>query len=134
MVWLEYSDLTGRFPLEGNPATVCPLKEWLRDEIMQSIAAENNLSETAFFVPKSNGYDFVSRFFASKYDISEDPVTGSAYTQLAPYWASKTGKKRFRAKQVSSRGGELICELAGDRVLIQGKAIKYLEGKNNIAT
>ena len=240
---------------EGNPAAVCPLEKWLPDEIMQSIAKENNLSETAFFVPKGKGfqirwftptsevdlcghatlasgyalfhilgykgdtiafdsrsgvlivtkredrmvmdfpsqppvlcdtpkeivqafeaapveclksedyvvvfdremdivsadpdfsqlskldlrgviitakstrYDFVARFFAPKYGVPEDPVTGSAYTQLAPYWASKIGSKRFHVKQLSSRGGELTCELVNDRVLISGKAIKYMEGK-----
>jgi PhzF family phenazine biosynthesis protein len=245
---------------KGNPAAVCPLDEWLPDETMQSIAAENNLSETAFFVPKADGfhirwftpvsevdlcghatlatayvlfnilgyeqdkiefdsrsgmlavtkdnewlimdfpaqppvpcdipeeivqafntvpveclesedlivvfereidvesatpdfeiikkldfrgvaitakstrYDFVARFFAPKYGIPEDPVTGSAYTQLAPYWASKTGSKKFSVKQLSQRGGELRCELAGDRVFISGKAVKYLEGKINIET
>lgn len=247
---------------EGNPAAVCPLNEWLPDEIMQSIAEENNLSETAFFVSKGSGfhirwftpkgevdlcghatmasayalfnilgyekdkiefesksgmlavtrdtagdeewlvmdfpaqppvscdipkeiieafdtmpveclksedyivvferesdiesvkpdfgqlvkldlrgviitsksgrYDFITRFFAPKYGIPEDPVTGSAYTQLAPYWASKIGKKRFQVKQVSSRGGELTCEIRDDRVLIYGKAVKYMEGTINI--
>ena len=83
---------------------------------------------------KSDQYDFVSRFFAPKYGIPEDPVTGSAYTQLAPYWATKTGSKKFRAKQVSLRGGELTCEIVNGRVLISGKAIKYLEGKIEIET
>lgn len=245
---------------EGNPAAVCPLDKWLPDRIMQSIAAENNLSETAFFVPRGNGfhirwftpisevdlcghatlaaahvlfnilgykkdkiefdsksgilavtkddgwlvmdfpaqppvacdmpeeirkaftiepaeclkaedyvvvfenemdiesaqpdfgqlmkldlrgliitatssrYDFVARFFAPKYGIPEDPVTGSAYTQLAPYWATKMGPKRFSVKQMSSRGGELTCELVGDRVLVSGKAVKYLEGEVRIGT
>jgi PhzF family phenazine biosynthesis protein len=240
---------------KGNPAAVCPLDEWLPDEIMQSIAAENNLSETAFFVPKAGGfhirwftpvsevdlcghatlatayvlfhilgcqknkiefdsksgilavtkdngwlimdfpaqppvpcdipeeivkafaatpleclksedlivvfehesdiesanpdfellkkldlrgvaitarstrYDFVARFFAPKYGIPEDPVTGSAYTQLVPYWASKIGSNKFSIKQMSSRGGELRCEIAGDRVYISGKAVKFMEGK-----
>ena len=240
---------------EGNPAAVCPLEAWLPDELMQAIAAENNLSETAFFVPEGDGYairwftpeaevelcghatlasafvvfnelgfegdtvtfdsrsgplpvtrdgdwltldfpaqppepvpvpaeveaafggtrpveclraadlllvfdsaeqvrsaspdigllarvpargiiitaadadyDFIARFFAPAVGIAEDPVTGSAYTQLAPYWASRTGKTRFRAKQVSRRGGEVQCELAGDRVLITGRAIKTLDG------
>lgn len=239
---------------EGNPAAVCPLEAWLPDEVMQAIAAENNLSETAFFVSKgshyhirwftpvsevnlcghatlatayvlfnilgvskdkvefdsrsgklavtkdeewlimdfpaqppiacdfpkeileafditptaclksedyvvvfereadvvaadpdfrhlneldlrgviitaeSTHYDFVARFFAPKYGIFEDPVTGSAYTQLAPYWASRLGSKRFHAKQLSPRGGELTCELIDDRVFISGKAVKYLEG------
>ncbi len=240
---------------KGNPAAVCPLDEWLSDELMQSIAAENNLSETAFFVPEgdksyrirwftpasevdlcghatlasayvlfhmpggeeekivfhsrsgvltvsrnedwltldfpaqpptacetpaavldafaatpteclqsedlmvvfehesditaaqpdlnqlmkieSRGvvitapsvqWDFVARFFAPRYGIPEDPVTGSAYTQLVPYWASRTGKQRFQAKQVSARGGELICELSGDRVFISGQAAPYMQG------
>ena len=243
---------------KGNPAAVCPLSEWLPPETMQSIAAENNLSETAFFVPKGNDYsirwftpasevklcghatlgsayvlfnilgyendairfdsksgilkvtkqddwltldfpkqppvpcdtpleliaafnvepieclvsedhiavfenetdietanpnydqlkkldsrgviitaksmhyDFVARFFAPKVGVPEDPVTGSAYTQLAPYWATKLGKKKFKAKQMSLRGGELYCEIFGDRVLISGKAAKYMEGKITI--
>ncbi len=243
---------------KGNPAAVCPLEKWLPDGTMQSIANENNLSETAFFVPKGNGfhirwftptsevdlcghatlasayvlfnilnynkekiefesksgilsvmkdgdkltlnfparshvpceipeeifkafnaepieclksedyivlfksesdissadpdfeqlnklglrgviitaksdnYDFVARCFFPGIGIQEDPVTGSAYTQLAPYWASKLGKTRFSVKQMSSRGGELTCELVDDRVLISGKAVKYLEGKINI--
>jgi PhzF family phenazine biosynthesis protein len=245
---------------EGNPAAVCPLEAWLPDEVMQSIAAENNLSETAFFVPDgeryairwftpitevdlcghatlasafvlfnrpcfdgtrvefisksgvlpvsrdgdllvmdfpaqppetcsapneiieafgaapsecleaadyvvifenagqvrtadpnleilksldrrgviisaaAEEYDFVARFFAPNAGIAEDPVTGSAYTQLVPYWASKTGRTSFRAKQLSSRGGELFCELVGDRVRIAGKAIQYLQGSIEVAT
>lgn len=240
---------------EGNPAAICPLQKWLADEVMQSIAEENNLSETAFFVPTKNGfnirwftpttevdlcghatlaaafvifnelnykhdsitfesksgiltvikkeallvmdfpaqppslcdlpleikqafdfkpieclksedyivvlkneadvlnakpklellnnidlrgviitaksdnYDFVSRFFAPKYGINEDPVTGSAYTQLTPYWEKKLGKKSLHAKQLSRRGGELFCESLGDRITIAGSAVKYLQGK-----
>jgi predicted PhzF superfamily epimerase YddE/YHI9 len=83
---------------------------------------------------KSTRWDFIARFFAPKYGIPEDPVTGSAYTQLAPYWDSKIGSKRFSVKQVSSRGGELTCEIVDDRVFISGKAIKYLEGKIEIET
>jgi len=240
---------------EGNPAAVCPLGKWLPDVIMQKIAFENNLSETAFFIRKGDGfhirwfsptnevdlcghatlatafvifnilkydqnilefdsksglikvfkdgdnlildfpaqpptpcatpqeiinalnitpiecmrsedfiavlndesdvqnidpdfqqlkilglrgviitaqsktYDFVARCFFPGLGITEDPITGSAYTQLAPYWATKLGKDLFHAKQLSARGGELICELYKDRVLISGKAVKYLEGK-----
>ena len=60
--------------------------------------------------------------------ILEDPVTGSSFTHLIPYWAERLGKKKMIAKQVSPRGGIVHCELMGDRVLISGKAIKYLEG------
>jgi len=239
---------------EGNPAAVCPLEAWLSDEVMQAIASENNLSETAFFVPddtgfsirwftptvevnlcghatlaaafvlyeilgyekesivfsslsgelkvkrvgewfeldfplqapvpcpvpqaiidafdiepltclkaedylvvfehasdvlnakpdlsclkqldlrgviitaRSNDYDFVTRFFAPSFGIDEDPVTGSAYTQLTPYWSEQFGKSKLLAKQVSQRGGEVRCELSGPRVKISGQAVKYLEG------
>ena len=245
-------------PFEGNPAAIIPLPEWLPDKVMQSIAAENNLSETAFFVQcddgfhirwftptaevdlcghatlaatyvifsfpgfkekqirfesrsgllkvtrendlfvmdfpsqppikcetpkiitqafkltpaeclksedyivvfsneedvrsaqpdyevlnkldlrgviitaKSDKYDFIARFFAPRYGINEDPVTGSAYTQLVPYWSSIMGISKFHAKQVSSRGGELFCEMQGDRVTIAGKAVKYLTGEIEI--
>lgn len=77
-------------------------------------------------------YDFVARFFAPKYGIPEDSVTGSAYTQLMPYWADALGKDTLRAKQISPRGGEVYCELRGDRVLISGRAVKYLEGSIEI--
>lgn len=241
-------------PFEGNPAAICPLVEWLSEELMQSIASENNLSETAYFVktgddyhirwftpthevdlcghatlasayvifdilghdkpqitfesksglltvkrnngrfemdfpsqppvpcdtPReildafketpieclksedyivvfkaearilnanpdlsllseldlrgvaitsiSNKYDFVTRFFAPKYGINEDPVTGSAFTQLIPYWANKLNKNDLLAKQVSRRGGEVICRYFGERVQISGKAAKYMVG------
>lgn len=72
--------------------------------------------------------DFVSRFFAPGAGIPEDPVTGSAHCTLAPYWAARLGRSRLHAFQVSARGGELWCELAGDRVRISGRAVRYLEG------
>lgn len=238
----------------GNPAAVCPLTEWLPDDVMQAVAMENNLSETAFFVPNeegyqirwftpmrevplcghatlasayvlftflgysqqqivfqslsgqltverrqdwlemdfpaqaptpcelppavidafaekpvdclknedyivvfadedaivhaeadfsklaeldlrgiaitapSNTYDFVTRFFAPKYGIDEDPVTGSAFTQLIPYWADRLGKTELQAKQVSKRGGMVRGRLSGERVKIAGKAVAYLIG------
>jgi PhzF family phenazine biosynthesis protein len=241
----------------GNPAAVCPLQEWLPDATMQAIAAENNLAETAFFVPQGDGYllrwftptvevelcghatlasgyvvtrilapdrcsvifdtlkagrlevacdgellamdfpawpaeaeaadprviaalglspveshiargrtlavynstedvaalrpdfaamrrvpeanvivtapgsdgvDFVSRYFAPNHGVDEDPVTGSAHCVLAPYWAARLGKKQLNARQISARGGELVCTLRGDRVTIAGGAVLYLEG------
>ncbi len=242
-------------PFGGNPAAVVPLDGWLPDEVMQSIAAENNLSETAFFVPEGDGYglrwftptfeidlcghatlatafvlygelgatdpvlrfrsksgslsverrverlvldfpsrpaepaeapeglfaaigrepkevrrsrdfllvydseadiraitpnffelsgirthavivtapgetcDFVSRFFAPEAGINEDPVTGSSHCSLIPYWADKLGKTEMFARQISERGGELFCSLAGDRVKIGGQAALYLKGE-----
>lgn len=73
--------------------------------------------------------DFVSRFFAPRVGVPEDPVTGSAHCVLVPYWAARLGRKRFHARQISARGGELWCELAGDRVRIAGHAVLYLRGE-----
>lgn len=241
-------------PFGGNPAAVVPLQAWLPDETMQAIALENNLSETAFFVPRDDGdfdlrwftpaieaplcghatlgtawtmfnrlghaedgitfhtrsgpltvtrdgdrlimdfpaqppapaeigdvagaigiapqavlagpyamavldnedavrhlapdfakvarldipelivtapgsdCDFVSRFFAPAAGIDEDPVTGSAHCILIPYWAEQLGKTEMFARQISARGGDLWCELKGDRVTIAGHGVGYMEG------
>jgi PhzF family phenazine biosynthesis protein len=238
----------------GNPAGVCPLDRWLDDAAMQAIAAENNLSETAFFVRRGSDYDlrwftpvtevdlcghatlasahvlftrldraatsvtfhtksgplvvtrdgdrlvmdfpsrppapcpvpaglvdglgatpretlqardvlavfddedairrltpniaalehvdtfgiivtargrdvdFVSRFFAPRKGVPEDPVTGSAHCTLVPFWAGRLGRTRLTARQLSTRGGEIACELAGDRVRLAGHAVTFMEG------
>jgi PhzF family phenazine biosynthesis protein len=244
----------------GNPAAVCPLERWLPDDVMQAIAAENNLSETAFFVPRGEDFelrwftpavevdlcghatlatgfvlmtaleptrrratfhtrsgplvvardgarfamnfpsqpprrveppaglaealgawpttvlsaldthlvavldraaqvralqpdiaaiarldcfgvsvtapgtdadadvDFVSRYFAPARGVPEDPVTGSAHCRLVPLWAERLGKTELSARQVSPRGGELVCRLDGDRVHLAGDAVLVLTG------
>lgn len=242
-------------PFGGNPAAVCPLGEWLADEQLQNIAAENNLSETAYFVPRDGFYelrwftpqvevdlcghatlaaawvlinqlrdapdvlrfstrsgelrvtrqgdelamdfparqperceppagmlkalgvetaevfgtddyivrvdneaqvaalapdfaslkglpkrgiavtakgtqfDFISRWFGPNVGVNEDPVTGSAHTSLAPFWAERLGKTTLTAEQGGQRRGQLRCELKGDRVIISGKAVLYLQGQ-----
>jgi predicted PhzF superfamily epimerase YddE/YHI9 len=73
--------------------------------------------------------DFVSRFFAPGAGVPEDPVTGSAHCTLVPYWSAKLGRTALHARQVSPRGGELWCDLAGDRVKIAGSAVLYLRGE-----
>jgi predicted PhzF superfamily epimerase YddE/YHI9 len=73
--------------------------------------------------------DFVSRFFAPQLGIPEDPVTGSAHCELAPYWAGKLGRDLLTARQVSTRGGSLTCEIAGERVLISGSAVMFMEAE-----
>jgi predicted PhzF superfamily epimerase YddE/YHI9 len=240
----------------GNPAAVCPLEEWLPEGLMQSIALENNLSETAFFVRKKNTFeirwftpaleidlcghatlasahvifehlgfakpeiaffspksgalrairkdgllfldfpahearpvdppgallhglgkapretykgrdylaifesesdiaslkpdsaelskldcvgiiasargdasDFVSRFFAPRAGVPEDPVTGSSHTLLIPFWAKRLNTKKLHAFQISRRRGELFCEFLGKRVLIGGRAVTFLTGE-----
>ena len=81
-------------------------------------------------VPTARGdeVDFTSRAFAPRYGIPEDPVTGSAHCALAPYWAGVLGKDELRAFQVSARGGEVHCRVTGDRVMLAGHAVVYLEG------
>ncbi len=77
---------------------------------------------------KGREADFVSRFFAPRAGVNEDPVTGSAHCTLIPYWSEKLGKQKLRAIQVSERGGELFCEHRGERVQIAGYAVRYSEG------
>lgn len=76
----------------------------------------------------SAGYQFVSRLFDPASGIPEDPVTGSAHTVLAPYWGQRTGATRLTGYQASARGGLVACEVAGDRVLLSGRAVTVLEG------
>ena len=74
------------------------------------------------------GCDFVSRYFAPGAGVPEDPVTGSSHCTLVPYWAARLGRARLHARQLSARGGELSCELRGERVAIAGRAVLYLRG------
>lgn len=75
-----------------------------------------------------NDFDFVSRYFAPSYGVPEDPVTGSAHCSLTPYWSKRLGKSYLHARQLSERGGELWCELAGKRVILKGHAIITMRG------
>ena len=78
---------------------------------------------------KGDTADFVSRFFVPRLGINEDPVTGSAHTTLLPLWSKKLRKNRLIAKQLSKRGGQLVCEYKDDRCLIGGKARLFLTGE-----
>jgi PhzF family phenazine biosynthesis protein len=78
--------------------------------------------------PPGPDCDFVSRFFAPRQGIPEDPVTGGAHCTLIPYWAKRLGKPKLFARQISARGGEITCEDKGARVLMSGNAVLYLEG------
>ncbi len=79
--------------------------------------------------PGDQGYDFVSRFFSIGYGIPEDPVTGSAHCTLTPYWAKRLGKNVLKARQVSPRGGDLLCTDDGARTIIQGECALFLTGE-----
>jgi PhzF family phenazine biosynthesis protein len=77
--------------------------------------------------------DFVSRFFAPQSGITEDPVTGSAHTTLAPYWAKELGKNKLTALQLSSRVGHLWCKHMDTRVEISGHAVTYMQGEIEVS-
>jgi predicted PhzF superfamily epimerase YddE/YHI9 len=77
-------------------------------------------------------YDFISRYFAPKVGINEDPVCASAHCRLIPYWSKKLNKLDMIAYQASARGGIIKCKNLGNRVLISGKAVTVLEGNLNI--
>lgn len=81
---------------------------------------------------RGNEADFVSRCFFPQSGVNEDPVTGSAHTMMTPYWAKELGKNKLSAIQLSSRKGNLECELSGDRVYISGNAITYMTGEIEI--
>jgi PhzF family phenazine biosynthesis protein len=81
---------------------------------------------------KGQSADVVSRCFYPGAGINEDPVTGSAHCNIVPYWAQKLGKTKLHCKQLSKRGGSLDCELAGDRVLMTGKCVLFLQGEIDI--
>jgi PhzF family phenazine biosynthesis protein len=89
------------------------------------------LDDTGIVVATAPGLDtdFVSRVFAPRLGIPEDPVTGSAHCVLAPYWAERLGRPRLHARQLSLRGGDVFCEWRGDRVGLSGRAVRYLAGE-----
>ncbi|NOT49476.1 MAG: PhzF family phenazine biosynthesis protein [Acidobacteria bacterium] len=97
---------------------------------LHKIAAFLKIDAHGFIVTApGDSSDFVSRFFAPEIGVFEDPVTGSSHCNLIPFWAERLGKEKMFARQVSARGGELFCELAGDRVKIGGNAVLYLKGE-----
>ncbi|RON27891.1 isomerase [Pseudomonas frederiksbergensis] len=83
----------------------------------------------AIVTAKGSKHDFVSRYFAPAIGINEDPVTGSTHCSLIPYWAERLSKSSLTAYQCSARGGELFCQLEGDRVSIGGNATLVASGK-----
>ncbi|HEY0634456.1 MAG TPA: PhzF family phenazine biosynthesis protein [Gammaproteobacteria bacterium] len=130
---IELGDALGITPLECRTAG----EDWLVvlgsatevRELRPRINLIQQLDCRALIVTaKGDDCDFVSRVFAPKVGIAEDPVTGSAHTKLVPYWADKLGKQQLHARQLSQRGGELFCELLWERVLMSGTAVPYLAG------
>lgn len=89
----------------------------------------NNTGYKIIISAAGNEVDFVSRFFAPTAGVDEDPVTGSAHSQLIPYWSKKLDKTILTARQLSRRGGTLYCEQKGDRVIMSGNCVFYMKGE-----
>jgi predicted PhzF superfamily epimerase YddE/YHI9 len=94
--------------------------------------ALKKMGEKIIITAPGKTVDFVSRFFAPVAGIDEDPVTGSAHSQLIPFWSEKLGKALLNARQLSDRGGDIYCEQNGDRVIMGGKCVFYMSGDINV--
>jgi PhzF family phenazine biosynthesis protein len=92
------------------------------------VTIDVGIGGTIVTAPGDGDVDYVVRFFAPSAGIDEDPVTGSISCELAPYWTERLGQRMLRGRQLSERGGELRCEVVGDRVRIAGTARLYLQG------
>ena len=105
-------------------------KKDLVEKLTQCLDAMKKTGEMVILTAKGNTVDFVSRFFAPSAGIDEDPVTGSAHSQLIPFWSEKLDKKKMMAKQLSKRGGDLVCEQKNaERVMMGGECVFYMKGE-----
>jgi len=116
---LEDEDILVRVESEAVLKSIEPNHEFLKQLPLRGVIV----------TAKSEKYDFVSRFFAPKYGIPEDSVTGSSFTKLTPYWANTLDKTDFKARQISERGGDVFTSLKGDRVTVAGYAHLYMKGE-----
>ncbi len=98
-------------------------------KVQPDFTALKKMGQKVIITAPGKSVDFVSRFFAPIAGIDEDPVTGSAHSQLIPFWSEKLDKKIMQAKQLSQRGGDIYCEQAGDRVIMGGECKFYMKGE-----
>jgi predicted PhzF superfamily epimerase YddE/YHI9 len=123
----------------GNPeiAGVYHYRDYLvelnNEETLKKIQPDFTLMKKAIekviITAPGKEVDFVSRFFAPTAGVDEDPVTGSAHSQLIPFWSYKLGKEKMNAKQLSKRGGDIYCEQKGERVIMGGRCVFYMKGE-----
>ena len=121
-----------------------PLEAYLARDMMVLLKDENEVAKLTpdfrkiealveglgvIVTARGNEADFVSRCFYPKLGVNEDPVTGSAHSNLIPYWAEKLRKDKMTAVQLSGRSGILYCEQRGERVSMSGKGVLYLQGE-----
>jgi predicted PhzF superfamily epimerase YddE/YHI9 len=126
----------GNIKVEGIYRNRDILIELATEEMVRTCTPDFSLlkeiGEKVIITSRGNEVDFVSRFFAPIAGIDEDPVTGSAHSQLIPFWAERFGRNKLHAKQLSKRGGELWCEFFGERVTMAGKCVFYMKGEIEI--
>jgi predicted PhzF superfamily epimerase YddE/YHI9 len=119
---LKGRDYLAVFESEADVAKISPVFD---------IVAELEANGVVVTAP-GDDCDFVSRYFAPRVGVPEDPVTGSVHCALIPFWSKRLGKTKLHARQLSARGGELFCEDRGERVGIGGTAVTYVEGTVNV--
>ncbi len=120
---LAHRDLIAVFENQDDVISINPNMEKLKKLDYPSVVITSKGSKS----------DFVSRNFAPKLGIPEDPVTGSSHCELIPYWSQKLNKKTMLAFQLSERGGEIYCNFNDSRVSIGGEAITFLKGEIEIS-
>ena len=136
----KLTEALGATPLEAHRQGIFTvgdhiLVEFKNADMLRALSPDMNLIKEinatimATAPGDEEGLDFVSRFFGPTVGIDEDPVTGSAFCTLAPYWAERLGKNRLQAYQASARGGHVICGVVGDRVKLTGKAVTTIRGE-----
>lgn len=108
---------------------IFPSSDEVRSVVYQSESLKQLAPYDVVVTAAARDYDFVSRYFWPASGGDEDPVTGSIHSGLAPFWAHRLGKTELVAYQASARGGVLYCQVAGDRVLVAGDAVLYLQGR-----
>ena len=122
---------------------VRPLEAWLGRDLVCVLPHENEVINAnpdfdkvkdldgllLNITARGEKYDIVTRSFAQKLSIKEDPVCGSGHCHVIPLWANKLAQAEFRAYQASERSGLLICRLEGNRIYLAGKAALYSRGE-----
>lgn len=125
----ETGDLVFEVPHDTNYLVILDSAEAVRAASPDLSRLRSLGNQGVIITAPGDDCDFVSRYFAPGIGIDEDPVTGSIHSVLTPYWAERLNRNPLVARQLSARGGELRCELRGDRVAIAGHAAFYMEGE-----
>jgi PhzF family phenazine biosynthesis protein len=126
-------DALVRIPLETYKSKTWIMAVYGTQEDVQNIQPRMTILEAirdraVIVTARGKKADFVSRFFAPRLGVPEDPVTGSAHAILAPFWSRRLGKTELEAIQLSGRGGRLRCTVVGNRVKMAGRSVTYLKG------